>query len=207
MSNDVRKNNAFLQIINDNFGTLLIMAVLIIFIGAYFLLIQPKYQMTITTIKANIDSQEKIYFDQKTKLNNLKAAAALYEEIKKNQLGDVRKVNAVLPSEYVKERLFGEIEEIINQGGFLLSSLEISREEIAKDSLSGQNSLGGTLPKGVGRVRIAAAIGAIDYAGLKNLLSTLENNNRLLDIDKVSFSPEAKTATLEIYTYYFKPNL
>jgi len=204
---EIKKNNVFTQALNDNFDALLIGVVLIIFLGAYFFLIQPKYQATITTIKTNIANQEKIYFDQKTKLNNLKAAAALYEEIKKDNLGDVRKVNAVLPSDYVKERLFGEIEEIINQSGFLVDSLEISREEMTKESPLTQNSLGESLPKNIGRVRIVASVGAVDYAGLKNLLFTLENNIRLLDIDKISFSPTAKTATLEIYTYYFKPTL
>ncbi|MCX6797916.1 MAG: hypothetical protein NTX66_01695 [Candidatus Falkowbacteria bacterium] len=207
MNPEDRKNNPFLQNLNDNFDAFLIIAVIVIFAAAYFFVILPKYQSTITAIKDNTSQQEKIYFEQKTRLNNLKVAANLYEGIKKDQLGDIRKVNAVLPNDYVKERLFGEIEEIINKSGFLLSSLSIKREEISQDNLAGTNSLGDALPKSVGRIQMSISISAIDYAGLKNLLYTLEKNNRLLDIQSIAFSPEGKTAQLELYTYYFKSSL
>lgn len=207
MTPEIRKPSQLLQTLNDHFDAFLIGAVVIIFALAYVTVIRPKYQSTITAIKDNIASQEKIYLDQKTRLSNLKVAASLYEQIKKNQLGDVRKVNAVLPDEYVKERLFGEMEEIVSKSGFLLGSLNISREEIGKDSLAGINSLGEGLPKAIGRVQISMSVGAIDYNGLKNLLLVLEKNNRLLDIQSVSFSPEGKTVNLVLFTYYFKPSL
>jgi len=204
MVNREPKNNQFIQVLNDNFDSLLIMAMIMILVAAFFLLIRPKYQSTITAIKDNISQQEKLYNDKKSLLSSLKTAAASYEAIKKDQLGDVRKVNAVLPNEYVSERLFGEVEEIISKNGFILSSLNINKEALSAANKA-QDPFGGNLPTGVGVVRISAAIGAIDYAGLKNLLFVLENNNRLLDVSQVSFSPTGKTANLEMITYYFKP--
>jgi len=207
MRTEANKTSPLMQVVNEHFDSLLIMAIIIVFVASYFLLIKPKYDTTIIAIKDNISQQEKLYSEQKSRLESLKTAAALYEEIKLKQLGDVRKVNAVLPNEYVKERLFGEMEEIINKSGFMLSSVNISSEVAAKDSPSSAGAVGQTLPKGVGRLSISVSIGAIDYAGLKNLLFTLENNNRLLDVENVSFDLGAKTASLEMYTYYFKPSL
>lgn len=207
MRTEANKTSPLMQVINEHFDSLLIMAIIIVFVASYFLLIKPKYDTTIIAIKDNISQQEKLYSEQKSRLESLKTAAALYEEIKLKQLGDVRKVNAVLPNEYVKERLFGEMEEIINKSGFMLSSVNISSEVAAKDSPNSAGAVGQTLPKGVGRLSVSVSIGAIDYAGLKNLLFTLENNNRLLDVENVSFDLGAKTASLEMYTYYFKPSL
>lgn len=207
MSTAKKQNSIILQLISEKFDSVLIIMVLVIFLFAYFFFISPKYETTIISIKSNIEQQERLYLSQKTRLESLKIAAGLYEEIKKSQLGDVRKVNAVLPTDYTKERLFGEFEEIVSKSGFLLSSVQIKKEDVAVASLDNRNSLGEPLPKGVGRIYVELSIGAIDYAGLKNLLATFEANNRLLDIESVSFSPSGKTASLGLYTYYFMPSL
>lgn len=207
MRTEVTKTSPLMQVVNEHFDSLLIMLIIIVFVASYFLLIKPKYDNTIIAIKDNISQQEKLYSEQKSRLESLKTAAALYEDIKDKQLGDVRKVNAVLPNEYVKERLFGEMEEIINKSGFMLASVNISSEVAAKDAGPGSSPASQVLPKGVGRLSVSVSIGAIDYPGLKNLLFTLENNNRLLDVENVSFDLNAKTANLEMYTYYFKPSL
>lgn len=204
MNIEIKKNNKVSKVINDNFDFVIIFIIIFIFIISYFSVIGPKYQSTITSLRENINNQEKIYLEQKVRLDNLKIAFNLYEEIKKNRLTDVRKVNAVIPNDYSKERLFGEVERIISSSGFLLSSINITREDSAVPST---NSFGEAVPKTVGRMKISIAVGAIDYSGLKNLLITLENNNRLMDIQSVAFSPSAKTVNLEIYTYYYKPSL
>jgi hypothetical protein len=45
-------------------------------------------------------------------------------------------------------------------------------------------------------------ITGVNYEGLKQLLAIIESNLRLLDVKKVSFSPEGNTAQLEIVSYY-----
>ena len=45
----------------------------------------------------------------------------------------------------------------------------------------------------------------VNYDGLKKLLATIENNLRLMDVNKIDFDPGARTVTLEVALYYLKP--
>lgn len=195
--------NSFL---NEYFDTVSVLVVAVIFMVAFLFVIQPKFNRTLNAIKDNINQQQKVYFDQRSRLESLKSAAVLYEKIKSSNLSDVRKVNEILPEDYPKEKLFGEFEEIIVKNGFILSSISVSREDIKKEGGTGyKTAFGRALPNNIGRFYVNLSVGAIDYAGLKNLLAAFEANSRLIDVANLTFSPEAKTAQIQFYTYYFQP--
>lgn len=195
MNRNPKDKNGFNLFLNNYFNIILVVFVILFLVLAYYVVIKPKYDMTMAAIKINIESQERLYAEQQKKLSNLKTIAELYKKISPS---DLKKFNGVLPDAYVKERLFGEFDEIISQNGFILNSINISKEEprAAED--------GSTQPSSnVGRLSLQLSISAIDYAGFKNLLRLLESNLRLFDITNLNFAPGANTANLTLTTYYY----
>lgn len=194
MARDPKEKNSLNLFLNDYFNIFIVVLVIIVLAAVYFLVIKPKYDLTMAAIKVNIEQQQKLYAEQVKKLNNLKTISNLYSKISP---ADLKKFNGVLPDQYVKESLFGELEEIVTQNGFILSSVTIDKEEaVAAEEGSVKSAKVGTL-------NLHLSISSIDYAGFKNLLRLLETNLRLFDITSLSFSPGANTANLTLTTYYY----
>lgn len=200
-----QKNNLNL-FLNDYFN-LIILAILVVILSlAYFFLIGPKLKMTTAIMQENIESQKRLYTEQERKLRDLKTVKRIYEEIVP---ADLTKFNNVLPDSYVKERLFGELEEIIVRQGFILGSITLTSDQqdlaegIPLPEMSADN--GDATLVNVGQISISLDVSAIDYGGLKQLLRTLEANSRLFDIKSLTFGAEADSVQLEMVTYYYKP--
>ncbi len=194
MTRDPKEKNSLNLFLNDYFNIFIVVVVLIVLTVAYFLIIKPKYDLTMAAITVNIEQQQKLYSEQVKKLNNLKTISSLYEKISP---ADLKKFNGVLPDQYVKESLFGELEEIVSQNGFILTSVSINKEE----PTGGED--GSIKSAKVGSLNMQLAISTIDYSGFKNLLRLIESNLRLFDITNLSFSPAANTANLTLTTYYY----
>lgn len=173
----------------------MVVIVIMVLLASYFLILRPKYDSTMTAISLNYEQQQRLYVNQQKKLNNLKIIADLYNKI---SVADLKKFDGVLPDSYVKERLFGEIDEIITTNGFILNSISIDKSEPAAPAE------GAVVPSAkTGTLNIQLAISAIDYSGFKNLLKLLETNLRLFDITQLSFSPSGNSANLTLTTYYY----
>lgn len=178
----------------------MVVVMIIILTYSYFFIIKPKYDETLMAIEITTEQQQKLYAEQQKKLNNLKIISDLYKKI--TQV-DLKKFNGVLPDNYVKERLFGEFEEIINKNGYILNSVSLDAEKEA-DGASDQTA--STTPEQtgkIGKINFQLAISAVDYQGFKNLLKLLENNLRLFDVSNVSFSAGGNTTNLTLTTYYY----
>jgi hypothetical protein len=212
MVNRNAKNQGTLSsLFNEYFQVFLIGIMVVCLVLAYFLLLGPKLRATQLAIQANIDQQEQLYANQQKKLANLRAIAALYQKI---DSADLQRFNMVLPDKYVPEKLFGELEEIASQGGWLLSEIDLLSAADSDKQLTVTDEEGNTIAvappvaadKNLGTVNLKLTFGAVDYAGFKNLLRLLENNLRLFDITEVNFSPAASSATIFLKTYYYQPS-
>lgn len=199
----IKKNttNIFL---NKYFNLILSFFVLALLVAAYFLFIGPKFQSTRSVIQDNIANQKALYAQQKKKSNSLKEIAKTYSEI---STADLEKFNTVLPLVYQQERLFGEFEEIIAKGGWILNAVEILDSENDSPSLQEASSMTGSANDKVQELRISLTVQAIDYAGLKTLLKMLENNLRLFDVVDVNFSGESVGIILNTYYYGDAPQI
>jgi hypothetical protein len=197
-----QKNNINI-LLNEYFNIVVIVIVIIIFIFSYFLFLGPKLKLTTMLIEDNIVTQKRLYGEQERKLNELEIIQEVYSNILPSDLG---KFNQILPSNYVRESLFGELEEIVVKQGFLLGSATIEpSEEEGLDPVEDLPDIEGrTLNPNVGKIKVVASIETIDYAGFKKLLKTLEASSRLFDIETVNFSQEKNSAQIEIITYYYK---
>lgn len=201
--NDLQNKNSLNIFLNEYFNLLILLVLVVVFALAYVLFIGPKFQLTTTTIKENIEGQKRLYAEQEKKLRDLKTVKTVFDNISP---ADLKKFNGVLPDKYIKEQLFGELEEIVVKNGYLISSMNVTGDDEVDPSGKEMPAAGVPTDTGrVGKVTVTVTIGAIDYQGFKTLLKTFEMNSRLFDIESVSFSQSGNSAQLEFVTYYYKP--
>lgn len=193
--------------LNEYFSIIIFIVAILIFAFSYFLLLGPKFKATTIVISDNIAAQKKLYQEQEKRLNELKIIKDVYSEILPADLG---KFNQILPTDYVKESLFGELEEIVFNHGFTLGSVTL--EEDMEDNASPEQALPGgeieeyTSPN-IGKVRAIIDVSSLDYVGFKRLLKSLESSARLFDIETVGFSQGEGNMQAQIVTYYYKDKI
>jgi len=184
-----KNKNSFNQWLNSYFSVILA-GILILFLGlAYLFFLGPKFAATKDIIQANITEQENLYALSQQKLVNLRAVGTLYKTIKE---ADLQKFDSVLPDNYIPARLFGELEEIINSGGWLLT--EISIEQAPPEHIN----------TSVGQINVELSLSGLDYIDFKRLLKILETDLRLLDVTSVSLDSASNSVTLMLTTYYYQ---
>ncbi|NCB20863.1 MAG: hypothetical protein EOM88_02995 [Clostridia bacterium] len=201
-----KSNDKIIIFLNDNFNLVIIFILIVFLTLAYMLIIKPKYETTLIGIKDNINQQELFYASQKQRLVDLQTVASLYTDLEED---DILKVQSILPAEYAKEKLFGQLEDIITQQGVVLSSIDLSKDSESdkpKNPVDNQKEIGLKIPSGdkVGIIEVEIQIEAIDYATLKNLLPLLESHVQLLDISSIDFDSEGESVSLSLRTYYYK---
>jgi len=209
ISQSVKKQNDLNLFLNNYFNIILAVVLILFLFFAYLVFLRPKFRATQALIRANTEEKQLLYKTTQTRLASLKVISEVYQKISPS---DLQKFNSVLPDSYVRERLFGELEEIIGQGGWLVSGIIISSAEdsaAAPTLASGEDGAEPAAPaptssnKKVDTINLEISIGAIDYSGFKNLLRILESNLRLFDVTSVDFSPTVNAATIVISTYYY----
>lgn len=202
VNDNLAKKNYVNNLLNTYFNLFVVIFVSFLLFISYFLLLKPKVTETTNSISENISSHERLLQAEKTKLANLQEAVRAYQNINKD---DLTRVNSILPDEYDKEALYGEIEEIIKQNGFIPTSIALAKEGETKEGNAQSNNPAPAANSNshIGAINISLSIASIDYAGMKNLLNVLQNNLRLLDVKELSLS-DGGAATLEMTTYYYK---
>jgi len=201
-----KQKNDLNLFLNDYYNLIVLFVLILILALSYFLFLSPKLKSTTAIMRDGIESQKRLFHEQERKLRDLQTVKRIYDEITP---ADLSKFNSVLPDAYVKERLFGELEEIIVRQGFILNSISlIGGEEKLSTSAPMPTMVsdsGGEALVNVGQISISLEVSAIDYAGLKQLLRILETNSRIFDIKSITFSFASNNAKLEMVTYYYKP--
>jgi len=196
-----KNKNSLNLFLNNYFNIIMVIVMIIFLVSSYFFIIKPKYDETLLAIENTTQQQQRLLADQQKKLNNLKIISDLYKKISDT---DLKKFNGVLPDNYVKERLFGEFEEIINKNGYILNSVSLTDETAAGETATEETATSTTVQTGkIGKINLKLAISAVDYKGFKNLLRLLENNLRLFDVSNVDFSSGGNTTNLTLTTYYY----
>jgi hypothetical protein len=198
-----KNKNSLNLFLNRYFSVFIVIIVILVLVLAYFFWLQPKFKQTLTTIKSNIETQQILYDTQQKKLSSLKAISELYKKI---DSGDLKKFNEIFSENYIKERLFGELEEIVTANGFILDAVNLSRPEEASpaDQAAASETTRPELSPQFGQINIELTVSTIDYTGFKNLTRVLENNLRLFDLVKVDFQPSDGLANFTLATYYYK---
>lgn len=172
-----------------------------LFIGWTYIL-SPKYD-SITKVSAQANAakeeQKEVMERYLTRLNNYQES---YENI---SLTEREKLDKVLPQEENVKVLYLKFEQLANDLGLILPSLNIEvMEEAGKAKKSKTSTTEEEKPEEIGLIKISVQLLGTDYETLKRLLRFLENNLRIMDIEELNFGPSEQTTHLKILTYYLK---
>jgi len=203
VNRNVKNQNSLNIFLNQYFNILILFVIVVALVFSYLIILKPKFDQTLGAIQENILNQQKLYAEQKNKLADLKLISEVYGKISPEEL---QKFNSALPNQYVQERLYGEIEEIIVSSGFIVDSIRLASKEEKANLSKEDEALLSLVPKSdkIGQVPVEISLSAIDYTGFKNLLRLIENNLRLFDIVDVNFSNAENKLSLKLITYYYK---
>ncbi len=186
------------------FTLIIFLIVILVLTLFYFFLINPKLQETTEQIQKDINFQQNIWQIERQKLLQMQESLDYFRQIDND---DIEFLETIIPKPYPKEKLFGEIEDIVLKNGYILTSLNLEKiEKSSEEDLQGEEveqlSL---IEKNLQTISISLEVSGLDYNAMKRFLVTLENQLPLMDIVNLDFSPEGETLSLSINTYYFKP--
>lgn len=186
------------------FTLIIFLIVILVLTLFYFFLINPKLQETTEQIQKDINFQQNIWQIERQKLLQMQESLDYFRQIDND---DIEFLETIIPKPYPKEKLFGEIEDIVLKNGYILTSLNLEKiEKSSEEDLQGEEveqlSL---IEKNLQTISISLEVSGLDYNAMKRFLVTLENQLPLMDIVNLDFSPEGETLSLNINTYYFKP--
>ena len=202
-NNNLAKKNQINTFLNNYFNLFVVLFVSVLLFISYLFLLKPKVDITTITISESISSHERLLQAEKAKLSSLQAAILSYNNINKT---DLDRVSTILPNDYDKEALYGEIEEIIKQNGFIPTLISITKDSEVVSQEQNPETEEVKVPEiseKVGVINVSLSLSSIDYAGLKNLLGVLENNLRIFNVKEVSLGDKS-SASLKFSTYYYK---
>lgn len=191
--------------LNNYFNGIAFAFFIILLITGYFFLIRPKYAQITKNTDVSSAEEEAEYRKQADYLSQLRD---LDKEFKSINPEDIEKISNILPYELSHEILFAQMEKIVTQNGYILTSLNINAgDAVKKKSRSAEGGAVAPEAAQIGAVKklgLTMSIKGTDYSGFKKMLSALENNLRLMDINSLSFDPAENGINLEITTYYLE---
>ena len=179
----MKKLNIFLI---SYFNLLLAVWILVVLVLGYYMIVLPKYKRSSEEIGATVSSQTRIYEERRQYLDQLEKLNKTYKGISKEQ---IKRIDALLPNEPGGEKLLAQFEAITANNGVVLTSINYSLVDDAK---------------GLSKVKIVLGISGVDYGSIKNFLSNLENNLRLINVTDLNFTASGGNAKLVLEAYYLK---
>ncbi len=184
-----------------------VLAIIILLFGLFYV-IRPKYT---TMNKAVEDDRKKKEAEIQKIKNYLDKIENLKNKFDSIPTEEVKRINQMIPSDKDPEVLFPEIESLVGNLG-TVTSIEINKQDTDSggeilEKLLQQVSKKKSDKKKVnplGKINIKLQISGLNYTTFKKLLSHFEENLRLMDVNSVNFSPDGKSVSLDITTYYLK---
>jgi len=192
----------FNEFLDDYFNWIVAGIVVLVFVSGFFAVLLPKYQQTVALINSVNEQQSLNVTAKQSELDKINQLIASYNKIDKKYID---KVNAIAPLAQNKEELFSQLNYLVSVNQLYLESITLT----SFDNYQDQNLI--SVPpseKAIGdslkTVNIALSVRGTTYESFKNLLSSLENNLRLMDVLSIKFDPGSQTTELVINTYYSK---
>lgn len=173
------------------------------FIGAVVFLDIPGVQEILKT-KKQIEIEENLLLERQDLLAKIERLKDDYEENNEN----FKRVSYILPSTQDIPSLIVQLEALALEGGLILENIEIFTAE--QQQISSRRRIPGqeqVSSKNYKILNINLSLTG-DYSALKNLLTALEENIRLMDINSIAFSSQSTEEiqffdfNLSLQTYY-----
>ncbi len=181
---------------------------LVIFAVGLFFLVYPQYQQIAKDSQAAQAAMQKDYEDKYNYLSAIRNLKKAYQQVAAE---DKSKIDAMVPPQNDLSDIIPEIESIVLKNGAVLNSIKLKNDDVpnqprlkAEPGNKSEPPAGifSQLPQGVGRINIEIEMASVNYPVLKNIIKTLENNLRLLDVAKITYAVKETKVILNIYAYY-----
>jgi len=202
-SNTVNKNKSNLSDIIQRYAArhfkLIPPTVLLVILSVgYLAVLKPQYDSIIREVDSENQKKSEQFAGEEQYRDNLILLQRAYKQIDQN---DLARLGNMLPNKPEVEKIMVMLENISDRQYVKLDSLVFDLDAAQKKASPVTAGLDSERLK---KLKINLDISGIDYRGLKKLLSVLENNLRLLDIDSVDFSPDSNSVNLGITAYYWE---
>ncbi|MEK7067563.1 MAG: hypothetical protein AAB956_01030 [Patescibacteria group bacterium] len=166
-------------------------------------------------------SQAKINAQDETKqaaITNLDAKIKELTQIKNSYLNlsaaDIDRIKQMLPAKSEERDLITQINKIVAANGMLLKEINLEDSRTGKAASKGRGIISNAeegAPNAISakaeEAAVSLEVGGVSYPALKSLLTGLETNLRLIDVDAIKYSPRDESAILVIKAYYQTDNL
>ena len=204
------KRGSFLKVFFFKYHNLVTtLTILILIVGSYYLILQPKYREVSIGGRYNLSSLQQDLENRNEYLKKLQELNDSYKNLSSSQL---TRLEQALPKESDIPGLLVQLESLAFSEGVFLRGVSFS--EVPQETLSTRssnrtvrnNQTGASSPDQLVR-KISVNLdllsaGAGNYEQIKSFLAALENNLRIFDIDSVFFDPNQTVFSVNLVTYY-----
>ncbi len=187
------------EFLDNNFKWFIILVVVIILLSGYFFLLKPKRESSEKMLRVINQKREEDYYNKKEELKKIKDLLLVYSRISSSYID---KINSIAPPDI--DDLFTEMNQLISNQGLFVQSLNINKVNIRDPKLAKKNKNDQEYSEEIGGIKVSISVRGTDYEAFKNLLHSLENNLRLIDVERVDFDPKSQSTKLLLSTYYTK---
>ncbi|MFH0873492.1 MAG: hypothetical protein V1846_01480 [Candidatus Komeilibacteria bacterium] len=207
-----------LQLINVYLWWLIALAVIIIIGLVYWFILGPKFIALYNKSQTFLPGRQQTLTDLSDLQEKLLKLNEEYTALRQSRQQDINRVSAVIPTEPDYASLFVQADVLVRANGLKLKGIDITkpvetpvserRTPTAQKAQQPAEKLIEVLPKNVRSLQLTIGVGPGDYTQIKNLLSALESNLRLYDVQSVAFDPaDAKSGVFPgfqiiLKTYY-----
>ncbi|MFC1687573.1 hypothetical protein ACFL0L_03265 [Patescibacteria group bacterium] len=183
----------FISVIASNYKWFAIGTLIIVLGVGYVLVVGPKIQELQEVGIEGQKDRELTLETLKEEKSQLQSAKERFDKISSEELELVR---LALPTEKDIPNLFVEIPSFIESKGLLMTSLDISETDL----FFGE----GEQPRAtIHRLDISVGVDGLEsYDLFKDFLVYVEDNLRLLDINSITYIPDAGSYVFTLTTYY-----
>lgn len=181
----------------------LVLVAILLTVG-YLAVIGPKYNSIRQSGVLDVREKEARLADRQKYRNDLQRSVERFRLISATTIGELE---GILPREVDLPGLFVMLEALVREVGFTPTQMAFTQERavVGADGAAGTALLGE-----LGVVNISLAVqGDASYPSLVRLLSSLERNNRLIDVQTFTFNPvgagadaQGQSINLSMKTYY-----
>ncbi len=198
--------------LNDYFGLIILVFVLVVFIGSFLFVWYPRLSTAVKTIddtKSQLKDERKQLENYKQSIIKYKSAYASIKDSDKDKIDDMIGPWSKYSSIYQVDLLM-TFQDLLAHKKYFLADITATDIDNKNPKTSKKKKASKTaivtediLPQGVVAIEVELELENINYNGLKDLLSLIENKLRIADVDSINFSPDDKTCTIELTTYRF----
>ncbi len=209
--NKSQKLKGLLNLIERYFSLLLILIIVVILSFGIYFFVRPKFRI-LSGMKQKLErvdpktaSQIALYDKE---IKKLKEVVQSYNKLTEKE---VEKINKILPEKKESVELFSQIDSLIKRNGLILGLINIKETNTERGRktgiiLPGSNSELEKKDRDLEKkeLELDIEIKGASYFALKSLLSSFENNLRIIDVQSVKYDPRDETVDLVLKSYYLE---